>query len=177
MAVRKGYIAVEPDLHVERVPDRLLDSETISWPPGYGMPEMESGKGPPIVSVSDLYSRSRLLDFAGEVFVWSTRPHNDLPDSVTAQIKDRAARESDILDRLPPFDYQGHSLEARIVGPHAAITSGTEAPKVTPLRWTFIVDGVQTSGPLFTGSEEEHQVRSALIKSLAATKERNGSSF
>ena len=93
-----GYILVEPDLRIERVPDLLVAWEDILWPAGRNvMPAVRPGSPAPVFSPKELYHRHTLGHAGAAVYVWTRRDANALPDGVTAAIRERAAKERESI--------------------------------------------------------------------------------
>lgn len=87
-----GFVVVEPDLQLERVPDYLLDAEVIMWPAQMNtLAEVKSGKPTPLLNANALYHRSELKGNGQSILVWTRRDANALPSSVTAAIRAAAS--------------------------------------------------------------------------------------
>jgi hypothetical protein len=92
----KGYIAIEPDLRVDRVPAHLLDSPDILWPAHMNtLSEVVPGKPVSTFNANALYHRYNLIREGATVLVWTQRDANALPGHVLAEIIHRAAVEHD----------------------------------------------------------------------------------
>lgn len=88
-----GYIVVEPDLHVERVPDFLLGQDEILWPVSENLlHEQVPGQGVHFINPTHFYKRHRMKDTGIEVYVREPRDPNALPGHINAEIHQRAAR-------------------------------------------------------------------------------------
>lgn len=89
-----GYIVVEPDLRIERVPDRFLHWDDILWPPARNsLPEKVPGEPTQTFAANELYHRYQVADDDIAIYVWSRRDPNGLPGTILQDIRDRAKRE------------------------------------------------------------------------------------
>ena len=89
-----GYIVLEPDLSVARVPDRLLRREDILWPAQRNLtPGLQPGLPVPFFGANEFYHRHFLSGTSIAVFVRAHRDPEALPGAVTAAIRARAEHD------------------------------------------------------------------------------------
>ena len=89
-----GYVVIEPNLDVERVPDRLLGWQDILWPANRNqLQPIAPGEPAPFFSANELYHRHMLRDTTIAVFVRNRDP-DALPQQVTQTILERAAEDA-----------------------------------------------------------------------------------
>jgi hypothetical protein len=94
-----GYIVVEPDLKIERVPAHLLEWDDIRWPAANNMmPEKKPGEATSMFKVDELYHRYRLTGDDIDVFVWSKRDATALPNAISTEIRKLARHDRKSLD-------------------------------------------------------------------------------
>jgi hypothetical protein len=144
----RGYIVIEPDLRIERVPARLLEEDSISWP-----------NDPGATNPKDLYHRESLVGTSAQVRVWSVRDHTALPARVTETIRRRAAEDGPFLDHISPFDYRDHHIQAWAESPGTASVPDNRLARIANVVWTVQVGGVQVAGFQGSADDEEHQIR------------------
>lgn len=88
-----GYIVVEPDQRVERVPEFLLEQEEILWPVSENLLREQAPTEPVhYIDLTQFYQRHRMTGTDIEVFVRTQRDPNGLPEDINADICKRAER-------------------------------------------------------------------------------------
>lgn len=91
----EGFIVVEPDLSVERVPDRLSGWEAILWPASKNsLPEKQPGTPVEMINPRDLYFRHTLAADGTIVFVSPNRDPEALPAAIIGRIRQLARSEA-----------------------------------------------------------------------------------
>ncbi len=158
-----GYIVVEPDLHIERVPELLLREQSILWPPVHGMPEKHPPQPAAYTNVNDLYHRHRLTDTEIDVYVWSRRDPNALPESVVAAVRRRAAEEGAFLDRIDEFEYRGHLVSAQVQSVAIASKTPEHPARTSNAAWHVTIDGVTSESFPASPDDEEPEIRMRLM--------------